>query len=176
MQVIKTLLRLIIFISPIAATAQTTYLPQDSKEYHFMYRLEIKQQRSTNLNFSGIKPYSRKAVVQEAEYIDSNRKWKGGKLSKADQYNLESLYMDNSEWVSSSKPYFMSKKPVLKTFYKDKANAIEVNNKDFFLAVNPMLSVQLGKESNNDNHVYVDTRGITVRGMIARKVGFSSSI
>jgi hypothetical protein len=175
MQVIKTLLRLIIFISPIAATAQTTYLPQDSKEYHFMDRLEIKQGRSTNLNFSAIKPYSRKAVVKEAEYIDSTRKWKSHKLSKVDQYNLESLYMNNSEW-NSPKPYFASKKPILKTFYKNKANAIEINNKDFFLAVNPMLSVQLGKESNNDNHVYVDTRGITIRGMIAKRIGFSSSI
>jgi hypothetical protein len=176
MQIIKTFVRLAIFISPVMAAAQTTYLPKDSKEEHFIERMEIKQRKNTNILFSTTRPFNRRAVVKEAEYLDSMHKWK---MSKADEYNLQSLYMDNSEWVSGSKPYkpyFMSKKPVLNAFYKTKTNAIEVNNKDFFLAVNPMLNVQIGKESNNDQHLYLDTRGITVRGMIGHKVGFSSSI
>lgn len=173
MQIIKTLLRLSLFICPAIVSAQTTYLPQGDKATEFIDRLEIKYGTNTNINFSTIKPYSRKAVVKEAEFIDSTKKWK---LSKSDEYNLRSLYMDNSEWVSTQKDYFMSKKPIAHTFYKTQANMIEVNNKDFFLAVNPMLNVQIGKESGDSSHAYLDTRGIMVRGMIGHKIGFASSI
>lgn len=59
MQIIKSLLKLAVFIFPVAATAQSTYLPQDAKENVFIERLEIKQQKNTDLNFST----DRKSVV-----------------------------------------------------------------------------------------------------------------
>ena len=156
MQIIKSLFILLVFICPFIINAQTTYLPEGSKEYQFIDRLEIKQGQNTNFNFSTLKPYSRRAIVQEAEYLDSARlgysnsltgqdtqqKWAGLNLTKIDEYNLHSILMDNSEWVTGSKESFLSKKPVLKSFYVTKPNLLEVNVKDFFLAVNPVLSFQ----------------------------------
>ena len=43
----------------------------------------------------------------------------------------------------------MSKKPLLNSFYKTKANFLEVNNKDLFLAVNPVLQVHQAIEPGN---------------------------
>ena len=71
MQIIKSVIILAVFFYPIIILAQTTYLPEGSKEYHFIDRMEIKQGTNTNLNFSTIKPYSRKAIVHEAEALDS---------------------------------------------------------------------------------------------------------
>src|SRR6476620_10888378 len=71
---------------------------------------------------------------------------------------------------------FNSKVPWFKTFYKTKPNLFEVNAKDFFLVINPVLQLSAGKESGNDNTLYLNRRGLTLRGMIARKVGFSSTI
>ena len=62
MQIIKSFLKLLIFICPVTAGAQSTYLTQGSKEYHFVDRLEIKQQRNTDLNFSSLKPFKVLAV------------------------------------------------------------------------------------------------------------------
>ncbi len=73
MQIIKSLSILPVFICPFIINAQTTYLPEGSKEYQFIDRLEIKQGHNTDLNFSTLKPYSRRAIVQEAEYLDSAR-------------------------------------------------------------------------------------------------------
>jgi hypothetical protein len=84
--------------------------------------------------------------------------------------------MNNSEWVTGSRDDFDSKKPVLKSFYKTKANLLEVNTKDFFLAVNPILQLQLGKESGNDATLFLNKRGVSVRGLIANNIGFSSFI
>ena len=75
-----------------------------------------------------------------------------------------------------SKESFLSKKPFLKSLYVTKTNMFEVNTKDFFLVVNPILQLQVGKESGNDNSIYLNSRGINVRGMISKKVGFYSSI
>lgn len=189
MQIIKTFFKLLFFVCPAGAFAQSTYLNQGAKETHFIDRIEIKQQRNTDLNFSGLKPLNRKYIVKEIEFLDSVRmgfrdslgsekykEWSGLNLTAVDEYNMQSLLMNNSEWVKAPKAYFISKKPLFNTFYKTKANFIEVNNKDFFLAVNPVLQLNLGVEKDNDQRIFLSSRGITLRGLIGKKVGFSSYI
>ncbi len=182
MQIIKSLLKLVIFICPAVAAAQTTYLQQGDKAYQLLERLEIKAKTNASLNFSNMKYFSRKAMVQEAEAIDSANKTllpetkSAQKLTKIDEYNLNSFYMNNMEWYKGSQDAFTSKMPVLKTFYKSKANFFEVNTKDFFLSINPMLNITYGKESNNSNSAFLNSRGITVRGRIANKIGFSTTL
>ncbi|MDQ6843702.1 MAG: capsule assembly Wzi family protein [Bacteroidota bacterium] len=190
MQILKSLSALLLLIFPFISKAQTTYLPEGAKEYQFIDRLEIKQGNFTDLNYSTIKPYSRKAIVEEAEYLDSGRlennnsltgndtqnKWAGLNLSKVDEYNIQSILMNNSEWVSGSKESFLSKHPILKSFYVTKPNLLEVNVKDFFLAVNPVISFQVGKESSNDETLFYNKRGATARGMIANRIGFSTTL
>ncbi len=189
MQILKGLAALLIFICPFISSAQTTYLPEGSKEYQFIDRLEIKQGNFTDLNYSTIKPYSRKAIVAETEYFDSAtlgysnsltgddaQKWAGLNLSSIDKYNIQSILMNSSEWVTGSKESFLSKKPILNAFYTTKPNLLEVNVKDFFLAVNPVLSFQFSKESSNDETIFYNKRGITARGMIANRIGFSTTI
>ncbi len=141
MQILKSLSALLLLIFPFISKAQTTYLPEGAKEYQFIDRLEIKQGNFTDLNYSTIKPYSRKAIVEEAEYLDSARlgnsnsltgndtqnKWAGLNLSKVDEYNIQSILMNNSEWVSGSKESFLSKHPILKSFYVTKPNLLDVN-------------------------------------------------
>ncbi len=187
MQIIKSFIKLLVFICPISTMAQSTYLNQGAKEYHFMERLEIKQQTNTDLNFSTLKPFNRKHIVREAEFLDSARMgyrdsmgidkyktWTDLDLTAVDEYNLRSLLMNNSEWVTVPKEDFLSKKPLLKSLYKTKANLLEVNNKDFFLVVNPILNIQQAVEPGYDQGIFLNTRGISVRGLIAKKVGFAS--
>ncbi len=189
MQIIKSLFKLLFFICPFFATAQSTYLNQGSKDIHFVDRLEIKQQTNTDLNFSTVRPFSRRFIVRQAEFIDSARlgytdssgqdkykTWNSQDLTAVDEYNLHSFLMNNSEWITVPREDFMSKKPILKSFYKTKTNLLEVNSKDFFLAANPVIQFQFGKESNNSELLFMNTRGAVVRGMIAHKIGFSTFI
>ena len=189
MQIIKRITTLLVFICPIIANAQTTYLPEGSKEYQFIDRFEIKEGTNTDLNFSTLKPYSRRAIVKEIELLDSSRftatdtfftedqkKWQALNLSKIDEYNIHSILMNNSEWVAGSKETFNSKKSLWNTFYKTKTNLFEVNNKDIFLAINPVINFQYGKESGNSESLFLNTRGVTVRGRIANKIGFSTTL
>ena len=176
MQIKKSAIALLIFFCPAFIFAQTTYIQEGSKSYDFIDRLEIKQQINPELNFSTLKPYSRKSIVPAVEYIDSMARINGSNLTSIDQYNLNSFLMDNSEWVSGSKESFLSKKPFWKSFYVTKPNLFEVNTKDFFLAVNPVINFQAAKESGNSSNLFLNTRGLTARGRIANKIGFSTTI
>lgn len=188
MQIIKTLFKLLVFVFPLTSAAQSTYLYQSAKETRFIERMEIKQQKNTNLNFSSLKPFSRKSIVREAEFLDSARmgysdsagvdmhhEWTDLDLTAVDEYNLKSLLMNNSEWVTVPHD-FGSRKPLWKSFYKTPANLFEVNTPDFFLAVNPVLQISESIERGNKERVFLNSRGVNVRGLIGRKVGFSSFI
>ncbi len=156
--------------------AQSTYLPEGSKSYELLNRLEIKQSKNSDLNFSTLKPFNRKFAVQAAEYADSLYRMGELDITQTDQYNIHSLLMDNSEWVSGDKTSFESNHPVWNTFYTTKPNLLEVDKKDFFLVVNPVISFQYGGGAGESQSLFYNKRGVTLRGRIANKIGFSSTI
>lgn len=174
MQFKKTLVRLLVILLPLVSTAQSTYLPQGDKASILLERLEIKARSDSFFNFSKTKPYTRKhAVAAVTNYSLKN----GSSLSKIDAYNAQRLYLNNLEYLpEADRVKYTSKKPVLKNFYKTPANLYEVHVKDFDLVVNPVIQFVLSKESNSDENLFLNTRGVSVRGRIANKIGFFSYI
>ncbi len=168
MQFIKSCFTLCLLTISLFSVSQSTYLQQGSRDYILLERMEIKAQGNPNLNFSALKPFSRKVLVEEAQKLDSAKL----KMSEVDRYNLQSLYMNNSEWYNGDPSVFNSKKPILKAFYKTRANFLEVNNPHFFVALNPVIQYQQMKESNNSQNVFLNSRGIVARGHINKKIGF----
>lgn len=150
--------------------SQSNYIPQGSKEYILLDRLEIKAQKDTVLNFSNIKPFNRKWWVNRLEAIRADSI--PVNLTSIDKYNIDRALLNNLEWVTTDKSEFQSKKSLWNTFYKTPANFVEVDQKDFYLSVNPVLQLFYGKESDNGDPVMLNSRGIVARGMVGRKVGF----
>lgn len=148
---------------------QTTYLPQDAKEAVLLERMEIKLGTDSIFNFSKTKPFSRRQYITQLSRLDSSLQ-----LSKVDRYLFQSAMLSNLEWAYGNRESYQSKKPVWKHFYKTPATLYEVNEKDFFLAVNPVFQYTVGKEKAQDQHLFLNTRGITLRGRIADKVGFAA--
>ncbi|HLG40144.1 MAG TPA: hypothetical protein VI461_10770, partial [Chitinophagaceae bacterium] len=165
---------LILFLFPFAATSQTTYLPRGDKANILLERLEIKEQTDSVLNFSKTRPFSRRHMIDEVDHYTIQP---GVKLSKVDAHNVRSLYMNNLEWVpEADRSNFNSKKPIWKSFYKSPANLYEVHAKDFDLIVNPVFQYTISKENNNDQHLFLNSRGLTIRGRIASKIGFAAYV
>lgn len=172
MQFIKSLRTLFVFLLPLAAASQSSYLMPGSKDERLVERLEVKAGTNANLNFSSTKPYNRRLTVKEIEAIDSLSRTGdlSIKLSETDKYNIQRFLMNNSEW-SQPRESYASKKP-LKEFYKNQGNFYEVNTPDFFLAVNPVIQYQQSKESNNSQRLFYNSHGVSLRGMISKKVAF----
>src|SRR5688500_2898586 len=171
MQYKQTLLRLAILLLPIVAKTQTTYLPQGAKENILIERLEIKAGTDSILNFSKIKPYSRKQFIPHLGRIDSLVS-----LSKVDEYNHHTAMLSNLEWATGNRTDYLSKKPWGKSFYQTPANLFEVNKEDFSLIINPVVQFVVSKEHNNDQTLFLNSRGLTVRGRIANKIGFAAYV
>lgn len=170
MQFKQTAVRLVFLVFPIVAFSQTTYLPQGAKESILIERMEIKNGKDSVYNFSKTKPYSRKQFIAHLVLEDSTA------LSKVDRYNLYTTELNNLEWTGADRSQFPSKRTFLKNFYKTPATLYEVNTKDFFLSVNPIFQYVVGAEKDNNQHIFLNTRGASLRGRIANKIGFAGYI
>lgn len=173
MQIIKFARTLVFLLFPLASFSQSSYIPLGTKDYNLLDRLEIKT-GDPNLNYSTVKPYNRRLVTKEVEAIDSM--YNAGdsasfNLTNIDKYNIQSFLMNNSEW-SKPRDSYNSKKPILTNFYKTKGNFYEVNTKDFFLAVNPVIQYQQMFEKGNSQKLFYNSRGVSLRGMIGHKIAF----
>jgi hypothetical protein len=170
MQYKQTLIRLLFLLLPTTVLSQTTYLPLDARENDLLERLEIKTGTDSVLNFSKTKPFSRAQFIPALQRVAA-----GMHLSKADAYNVYLAQARNIEYATS-RDSIVSRKRFLKTFYKTPANFYEVNEKYFQLVVNPVFQYTIGKESMSDEHLFLNSRGITLRGAIANKISFFTYI
>jgi len=169
-QNIKSYILPVILLGPLLAFGQSTYFNQGTKENILLERLEIKAQTDTVLNFSFIKPFNRKWWVNRLELIKADSI--PVSLTPIDKYNIDRSLLNNLEWVTQDKEEFKSKKSLWNTFYKTPADLIQVDQPDFFLSINPVLQWQVMKEGDNDQTLFLNSKGVVVRGLIAHRVGF----
>jgi hypothetical protein len=161
MQFKQTLARLALILLPFSAFSQSTFLPQGDKANILMERFEIKSRTDSFFNYSKTKPFSRRHVVNAVNHYAQQP---GIKLSKVDQYNLDRIYANNLEYVAEAdRSKYVSKRKFVKNFYSTPANLFEVHIKDFYRVVNPVFQYTISKESNNDDKLFLNTRGVTVR-------------
>lgn len=162
----RFLFLLVCCISPMLIFGQSTNIPLDPDYYHLIQRYEIKQGKFSSSFHGAVKPFRRSDV---SLFLDS---LSGGVApSKADQFNLAYIANDNWEWQTTD--IGDSEKRFLKSFYGKKNDFYHVNSPEFDLHVSPLFQFGLGWEGGEDN-LFVNTRGVTIRGMINRKVGFYS--
>ncbi|MGE5520701.1 MAG: hypothetical protein ACM3VS_12290, partial [Candidatus Dadabacteria bacterium] len=171
MQFKETIVRLLLLVVPFSVHSQTTYIPIQAKENILIDRLEIKAQTDSILNFSKTRPYSRMLFIPEIQQIDSTVS-----LSRVDEYNLRNAVLNNIEYANGETSGYLSLKPFLKSFYITPANFYQVNTKDFFFTINPVFQYIVAKEDNNSQHLFLNTRGISLRGRIGNKIGFSAYV
>lgn len=174
MQIIKTFLVASIFILPLNLFSQSTLFQQGSKENILLERLEIKMQRDSLLNFSFLKPFSRKWWVGSLDKaVDTSKHYR---LSKVDKYNLSRSQLNNIEWDRQIRVGLDTPKKVYSSVYKHAANLVAVWEKDFFISVNPVLQLQAMKDDATDDLRYLNTRGVLIRSLISNKIGFQAYV
>jgi hypothetical protein len=113
--------------------------------------------------------------------------------SSADWHQVQSIWDQNNEFtrsgshdpdsatlliVDSNKaiPYRTSRHALWKTFYKTPAHFYEVDVKDFYLRVNPMIRLAVGRETVEGVTTFINQRGISIRGGVGKSVFFQTSL
>jgi hypothetical protein len=146
---------------------QGVYAPLDREYSHLLQRYEILSGQLFHDVHSSFQPYTRRNIVNS---VISDSIF----TSKADKFNRQYLLNDSHEWTESEEN---SKKPVLKYFYRKKADAYYLTDSNAFeIHANPILHLYGGMDSEKDEPLFINTRGVTIRGMIDKKVGFTSTL
>ncbi len=181
------------FLLSLPAWAQSPFVPLNADYYHLIDRLEISQNKWADGFHSSVKPYNRQAVIQ---LTDSLAAHPNREFSDTDYFNFDYLRNDSWEWVAprdSLRPDPFTRhlkppaaqgdspKPFLTYFYTKKSDFYSLQTPDVDLHVNPVVYVGFGAENtssqadvstNNRQTLFVNTRGLEVRGTIGRKLGF----
>jgi len=166
--------RFIIFFLLILAIAhralpQSTYLSSGHPWHDFVQRMEIKTGSSAHTFHFALRPLERKAIMDFLLHVDSTQ----GHLSRVDRQMIATIRSSNAEWdhhaIADS-----NRRPVMKYFYRRPSDFFRYQDDDLFLVINPVMHVEMGRETDRDLWLYQNTRGLELRGMINRKVGFYS--
>ncbi len=153
-------------ILAVVAHAQSPYVPLNEDYYQWVDRYEVKMGTVMPQFFTSVKPYKRSAIINFVDSVNAM----GGFQSRVDKFTYD--YLRNDSWEWSRAETSDSKKAFLKTFYKKKSDFFHVDIPEFDLHINPVLYVGMGKDSRRDERLFTNTRGVEVRGMVDRKVGF----
>lgn len=163
----KRIALFLVVLAPLSIFGQSNYATLNENYYHLLDRYEVKSGRIIPHIFTSVKPYKRSDI---AVFLDSANSL-GLFTSASDKFNREYFQNDNWEWT---RPETNDRqKPVLKYFYRKKSDLLFVDDDpDFDIHVNPVLYVGGGKDSQADDLLFVNTRGIELRGMLDKKIGF----
>jgi hypothetical protein len=157
----------LLFFLPGFLVAQSTNATLNEDYYHWLTRYEIKAGRIAPEWFTGVKPVKRDVLIA---FVDSLKKKDNVFTSRADQFNYDYFQNDNWEWSRAASGD--SKKPILKKLYQKKSDFVFVDLPEFDLHVSPVLYVGFGTDSRTNQLASINTRGVEIRGMIDRKIGF----
>ncbi len=160
-----------ILLIQVSGFAQSTNAPLNEDYYHWIDRYEVKAGRVAPELFTSLKQYKRSAIIG---FIDSLNNKDKVFTSPSDLFNYE--YLRNDSWEWSRAETSNSAKPFLRQLYKKKSDLLFVDQPEFDLHVNPVLYLGLGKDSRTDETLFINTRGLEIRGMVDRKVGFYTYI
>jgi hypothetical protein len=188
----KLLLLAALFFAHYFLQAQSVPYPLSNEAvYHQIDRFEVLYGNDNYLQTTA-KPYTRADVVRYALHLDSTK----AHMSKVDQAALQYLFDDNNELlappelpktltekrdvnpISEITPplYRTNKRPIAKYFYRTPANLYETHTRFFDLKVNPIYNFKIAKEQNDDQPIFMNQRGVDIRGSIDSRVYFQTNI
>ena len=154
------------YLTQNVAWGQSTHASLNEDYYHWIDRYETKSGKISTHLFTTVKPYTRESIVAFTDSLNADSTF----TSKADRFNRNFLRNDSWEWSraeSSNNP-----RPIWNTFYKKKSDWLHVDKPEFDLHVNPIIYGAFAKDSRRDDLLYVNSRGVEVRGLIDKRIGF----
>ena len=151
--------------------SQSVYAPLNQDYSHFIDRNEILSGKVSPELHTSFKPFTRESVYRMSSKTESDS---SVRLSNRDNFNLSYLKDDNWEWSDSTNVDSVgnSKKALLKVLYRKKNAFAHYWHPDFEIQANPVFSVWGGKEKGGTETNFMNSRGVELRGMIDKRIGF----
>lgn len=149
--------------------AQSAYAPTDRDYYHLIDRYGVIEGQIDDRFHSTFKPYRRDIISNWVNILGMDTVAR----NRVDQFNL--LFLKNDNWEFSAAPGENSARP-WKGLYRKPAAFFHHRDSVFDLHINPVLYFSGGKVLAEGDYQLRNTRGISLRGSIDRKIGFYTSL
>ena len=173
MKVLFTALFINLFLS---LTAQGILYPLDNDLYHRLDRLMVKYENPNNIHF-GLKYYQREDIYKMAASL-----YREDGLSEDDKDDAEYFISENRFFINESMDTAFAEigkndKGLFNWFFKSRAAFWELNGKDYFLRLNPKLSLSYGSNLSGQNEtLFRNSRGLELYGGLTDKIYFYTNI
>ena len=166
-RLLLAVLTLLMLLNLHGSMAQSVYAPLNTDYNYLIDRNEIQSGQLNSLH-SSFKPYLRSEIAHTIEHtnLDST-------IKKANQDDFNNSYLKTDNWEHLNTTV-NSKKALLKFCFTKPNALLSYQDKDFEIQTNVVLQTQIGAESNATGYRYTNTKGVEIRGMINKKVGFYS--
>ena len=178
MKSLKVLLALTFAIVSVKSFAQSDYITLGSKEYGVIDRLQIKLRKDSILNFSDIRPYSRKVVTERLEYINQLASEGKISLSEVDKYNIEMCLKENFEYRTGYdlKDSTLRFRDVFTKSALTNPAYIGVKRGDFSIYATGHIDYSKGNDNNSNYQLFNNIRALSLRGTLSKNFGFYSTL
>ncbi|MBK9935123.1 MAG: hypothetical protein IPP61_04295 [Cytophagaceae bacterium] len=158
--------------------SQSVFLNNDSHQAAIIERLEVKRGVLSNTFHDNAKPFSREAIVK---YFSGHDTSFTNHISKVDLANIRYLLADSWEHIPEAEAdTFNNKRRLFKHFFKEKSDFYYYKNDDFDVHVNPIFHFMYGSDSQvgdlKSKDLFINTRGVEIRGRVNKKLGFYTMI
>lgn len=180
--------------------SQNTYEPLGSPNYHAIERSLVLNGNVSSLH-TAVKPYRRgdiaeiaafsltegpsgideqrylRAIMDNNEFLTPQVRERNETIVDTILYSPEAFTFRIRHGNALTEEYSIAaRRPLFKTFYKTPAHFYELDTRDFYLRINPLLNFGVGKESDADGYLLTNQRGIELRGGVDGKVFFATNI
>ncbi len=145
--------------------AQSVNAPFNQDYYALIEHYEIRSGKLSSDLGAVVKPFTRRSVAAFAAHCLADSSLT---RTRRDLFNLSYLQSDQWEWVHDS--IGKSKHIFAGNLYQKKSDFFYVKDSVFDLHINPVLYLGLGREQGQT--LYINSRGIDIRGMLHHKLGF----
>src|SRR5690349_8466195 len=152
-------------------SAQSVNASMNEDYYHWIDRYEIASGQLSPVLFTTLKPYKRSWIIA---YLDTLKKDSRVFTSAADEYNYKYLLNDSWEWSRAATAD--TEKPLWKYIYRKRSDFLNVDVPDFDFHISPVLYFSGGLDARPDTNTWINLRGIEMRGMVDKVVGFYAFI
>lgn len=156
--------------------AQSVNVPLNMDLYHLADRYEVLSGQIPDQLHTGFKPAYRQTWADWlSSYPDSLLS------SRADRFNLDFLTTELFDYRQNGLAIARSKSKLWRSLYAAKSAALYIDTVGIQLVINPVLHLVYGQEDHNLGEKYgqklsTNTRGIEIRGILGKKLGFYSFI
>lgn len=153
----------------IQTSAQSAFIKRSLDDSYLLDKYEILHGKYTDSLHTTAQPFSQKDAVRFLEFY---LKQHADNISLRQATEIKHFIAKNGEWATGEDATATSDYPLLRTFYKKKNHLVYVNKSNYTLMIDPVIAYQqMTEQGNSKQNLFINTRGVEIKGNIAKKIG-----